>query len=74
MSIAIHARNQHNAFFRSMALGGRWNLYREPGTDKVALMRDDAQWDVPAWPIMVPDVHAMTADRLALKVQSIIRS
>ena len=74
MSITLRARNQHNALFRQMALGGRWNLYRKPQSDDVAIMRDDAQWDIPQWPIMVPNVQTMTADRLALKVQDIIRS
>ena len=73
-TIADRARAQHNGLFRSMAQGGRWHLYRAPGTDNVALMREDAQWDVPVWPIMVPDVHAMTADRLAARVQAIVRA
>lgn len=74
MSIIDHAYNQHNAFFRSMAEGGRWHLYRAPGTDNVALMRDDARWDVEPWPVMVANVHAMTARQLAARVQSIIRT
>jgi hypothetical protein len=74
MSIILHARKQHDAFFRSMAQGGRWHLYRAPGTDNVALMREDAQWDVPVWPVMVPDVHAMTSAQLAARVQSIVRA
>lgn len=74
MSIIDRAFAQHNGLFRSMAAGGRWHLYRAPGTDNVALMRDGAQWDVPVWPIMVRDVHAMTARQLAARVQSIVRA
>lgn len=74
MSISDHARAQHNALFRQMALGGVWHLYRAPDSDRVALMRSDAQWDVPQWPVMVANVHAMTADRLANYVQAVIRA
>ena len=73
MSIIDRARTQHNGLFRQMALGGVWHLYRAPDSDNVALMREDAQWDVPQWPVMVANVHAMTADRLATKVQAVIR-
>ena len=73
-TITERARAQHIGLFLQMAQGGRWNLYRAPGTDNVALMRSDASWDVEPWPVMVPDVHAMTADRLALRVQDIVRS
>lgn len=73
-SLADKAYEQHNAFFRQMAAtGGRWHLYRAPGTDSVALMHEGAQWDVPKWPVMVSDVHAMTARQLAGKVQAIVR-
>lgn len=74
MQIADHARAQHNGLFRQMALGGIWHLYRKPDSDVVALMRSDAQWDVPQWPIMVANVHAMTADRLANYVQAVVRA
>lgn len=74
MTIVDRARAQHNGLFRQMALGGVWHLYRAPDSDNVALMRSDAQWDVPQWPIMVANVHAMTADRLANKVQAVIRA
>ena len=74
MSIADNARAQHNAFFWFMARGGRWHLYRAPGSDNVALMREDAEWDVPVWPVMVANVHAMSADTLSARVQSIVRS
>jgi len=73
-AITERARAQHNGLFRQMAQGGRWHLYRAPGTDNVALMRADAAWDVAPWPVMVHDAHAMTADRLALRVQDIVRS
>lgn len=73
-TIFEHARAQHIGLFRQMVQGGRWNLYRAPGTDNVALMRSDAAWDVEPWPVMVHDVHAMTADMLTLRVQSIVRS
>ena len=74
MTLADHAVAQHNGLFRSMSLGGTWHLYRAPGSDNVALMRDDAQWDVSVWPVMVPNVHAMTARQLAARVQSIVRA
>ena len=73
-TIADHAFAQHNGLFRAMSLGGTWHLYRAPGTDNVALMREDAQWAVPVWPIMVRDVHAMTARQLANRVQAIVRT
>ena len=73
-SIIDRAHNQHNGLFRSMCAGGTWHLYRAPGTDNVAIMRDDAQWDVPVWPVMVPNVHAMTARQLASRVQTIVRA
>ena len=74
MNIIDNARNMHNAFYRSMARGGRWNLYRKPQSDNIIICQSDDEWDGDAWPIMVPDVHTMTSDRLALKVQSIVRS
>ena len=74
MSIVLHAQKQHDAFFVSMARGGRWHLYRFPGTDRIVLMREDAHWDIEKPPVMVANVHAMTSSQLAARVQSIIRS
>lgn len=74
-TIVDRAVNQHNGFFRIMAQGsGSWHLYRAPGTDNVAIMHESATWDVPVWPVMVRNVHAMTARQLAARVQSIVRS
>ena len=69
-TIVDRARAQHVAMFRAMSEGGRWHLYRAPDTDIVALMRDDAEWK---WPVMVPDVQALTADMLACRIQASIR-
>lgn len=73
MRIIDSALNQHSAMFRSMAKGGRWHLYRIPGTDGVALMRDDAQWDIPVPPVMVADVQGMSGRTLAARIQNIVR-
>jgi len=74
-TIMDRAMNQHNGLFRNMAMSAEaWHLYREPSTDNVAIMCESAAWDVPAWPVMVHNVHAMTARQLATRVQSIVRS
>ena len=73
MRMIDSALNQHSIMFRSMAKGGRWHLYRIPGTDGVALMRDDAQWDIPVPPVMVADVQGMSGRTLAARIQNIVR-
>jgi len=67
-------RNQHNAFFKAMAVqGGRWHLYRIPGTDRFPLLREDSQRDVPMV-IAVPNVQAMTAHTLVCKLHALLRT
>ena len=73
MKMIDSALNQHSIMFRSMAQGGRWHLYRIPETDRVCLMRDDAQWDIPVPPIMVADVQGMSGRALADRIQNIVR-
>lgn len=73
MKMIDSALNQHSIMFRSMAQGGRWHLYRFPETDRVCLMRDDAQWDIPVPPIMVADVQGMSGRTLAARIQNIVR-
>lgn len=65
-------RGQFNAFYRDMSLGGEWNLYRVPGTDRFVLLRSDARMDVPL-ELAIGNVQAMTADRLCLGVLTIVR-
>lgn len=73
MKMIDSALNQHSIMFRSMAQGGRWHLYRIPGADRVVLMRDDAQWDIPVPPIMVANVQGMSGRTLADRIQNILR-
>ena len=73
MKMIDSALNQHSIMFRNMARGGRWHLYRIPETDRVVLMRDDAQWDIPVPPIMVADVQGMSGRSLAARIQNIVR-
>jgi len=68
-------RTQYRAAFRSMASAGvRWHLYRITGTDQMALMREDASWDIPVPPIAVSDVHSMTEARLVQCVHDVLRA
>lgn len=67
------ARTQYRAMFRSMAAGGRWHLHRIPDTDRVCLMNQDARWDIPEPPVLVPDVQAMTEARLVQKIHDAVR-
>lgn len=63
------ARTQYRAMFYTMAVeGGHWHLHHIPGTPRVCLMRDDALWDIPEPPVVVPDVHAMTEEQLTAKL------
>jgi hypothetical protein len=64
------ARTQYRACFKSMALGGRWHLYRIPGTDRVALMSQHASWDIPTPPVFVADVQAMSEQTLVQKLHN----
>ena len=73
MKMIDSALNQHSILFRGMAQGGRWHLYRFHETDRVCLMRDDAQWDIPAPPVMVADVQGMSGRTLAARIQNIVR-
>ena len=74
MNLVNSARTQYRAAFRRMALGGRWHLYRIPGSGQVCLMHEDAAWDIPAPPVLVPDVQAMSEDRLAQKIHNALTS
>lgn len=71
--ILSNARGQHNAFFREMAVkGGTWHLYRVLGTDTFLLLQEGTPSER-SMVVAVPNVHAMTADRMVQKLHDIIR-
>lgn len=74
MQMIDSARGQYRAFFKSMAAGGRWHLYRFPGTDRVCLMREDAAWDVPVPPVLVPDVQGMAEASMVQRIHDAVRA
>lgn len=73
MKMIDSAKTQYRALFKSMALGGRWHLYRFPATDRVCLMREDARWDVPVPPVLVPDVQGMAEARMVQRIHDAVR-
>jgi hypothetical protein len=66
-------RGQFNGLFRAMSEGGKWHLYRAPGTDHFAVLREDSQRDVPM-DVAVANVHAMTVETLLARVTALLRT
>lgn len=60
------ARNQFRGLFRTMAAeGGRWHVHA--GSSGYVLAREGCE-GLPDLPVVVPDVQAMTEDRMAARL------
>lgn len=66
---------QYRNYFRTMAMGGSWHVYRAPDGETLSGVIVAPREDMPpSAPILVQDVQAMTEETMRVKLTNAVKS